>query len=559
MRRIAILSNVTIHFIADKLKDKVNVYVPAGFDTWQQEIFSQESGLYKHCADAVFIILYCNPYGSEWLDMKTGEDMLNTWYRALQCISEKMRNVPVFVSSLCTQNMKISSMEDIPIFDSLKCTWSQFVQELDGAYLFPIDEFAEILGSESFYSSKMWYLSSSPFSVKANKVIADGILQCLDRMAVPRKKCLAIDLDNTIWGGIIGEDTIEGIQLSNHNEGARYYDAQILLREMRRKGVMLAIISKNNLDDVEEVFQKHPYMVLDHEDFVVEIINWNEKSENLNELAKNLNIGLDAIVFLDDNPAEREEVKFRCPQVEVADFPEDTTQLPVFIKKLYEKYFKALETTKEDIQKTGQYKKNVKRQELRKKTTGLNDYLKNLEILVDIHLARDEEMKRVIQLTGKTNQFNLATTRYSMREAMDLKKSDEDDIVVAIMSDRFGDEGLVAVVFIHYADYEAYIEDFLMSCRVMGRSLEKVMIAEIVQWIKKTKASIKTLYSRYIKSQKNSPVEYLYDNLGFEMVNEDTVSDIKMYRADIQKINIEFPPYKSICAFGEEDVKNALC
>ncbi len=552
MKKTAILSNFTVNMIADKLKGKTEVYIPAGFDTWQQEIFDPESELNKRSFDAFFVILYCNPYSSEWMVPEKGEETLHIWHRAIRFLAEKS-NTPIFVSDLCTQNMEILSMKETPASYLLKYQWRKLISDIDGAYIFSIDEMAGALGTDNFYSSKMWYLSTAPFSIKANKLIANEIAQCLNRIAVPRKKCLAIDLDNTIWGGVVGEDGVDGIQLCNHNEGSRYYDAQILLKEMQRKGVMLAIVSKNNFEDVDKVFKEHPHMVLKHEDFVSEEINWNSKSDNLMKLASDLNIGLDSFVFLDDNPAEREEVRARCPEVEVADFPEDTTLLPKAMKEIYDRYFKSLETTKEDTLKTEQYRKNAKRQEIKKKAAGLDDYLKELEITAKIHLMQDGELNRVVQLVGKTNQFNLATTRYSLQEIMNFMSSSKSDIVVAEMEDKFGDEGLVAVIFVRYDGAIAYIDDFLMSCRVMGRNLEKVMMVEICQWIGKARQNIKTIIGRYVKSPKNSPVEYLYDGLGFALVSEDLELGMKMYRADIGGMNIKVPPYKAIYAFGKEE------
>jgi len=199
-------------------------------------------------------------------------------------------------------------------------------------------------------------------------------------------------------------------------------------------------------------------------------------------------------------------VRAGCPEVEVANFPEDTTLLPKTIKEIYDRYFKSLETTKEDTRKTEQYSKNAKRQEIKNKAAGLDGYLKELEITAKIHLMKDGEMNRVVQLVGKTNQFNLSTTRYSSQEVMSFLSSDKSDIVVAQVEDKFGDEGLVAVIFIRYDGDMAYIDDFLMSCRVMGRNLEKVMIAEVCQWIGKTRHNIQSIIGRYIKSHKNSPV-----------------------------------------------------
>ena len=414
--RLALLSNVTVDLLAGMVKKNHEVYLSAGFDTWQQEMIMPTSGLYDFKPETVVVLLHAGAY--EWADIESGCKMIDEWCGAFSALTANLPAVPVFVSSL---DISIPAHYGAEVRNEgyLENYLIERIQELHGngksVYILPVKDAISDLGRNNFYSSKMWYVGSMPYSMKGLAALNDLISRYASVTKGMHKKCIAVDLDNTLWGGVIGEDGVEGIQLSNHKEGARYFDAQKILKKMKGQGVMLAILSKNNVEDVEPVFN-HPDMVLQHEDFVAEVINWEPKPVNIRQLAKDLNIGLDSFVFLDDNPAEREAMKAECPEVTVIDFPKDSSLLPAVLEAAYDEYFLSLEVTGEDAKKTAMYRAETQRKAEMSSATSVEEFLKKLEMTMDIHRMLPEEEKRVVQLVNKTNQFNVTTKRYSEEE-----------------------------------------------------------------------------------------------------------------------------------------------
>ena len=537
--RIALLSNVTVDMLAGMLKKNNDVYLSAGFDTWQQEMIIPYSGLYAYDPEAVFVLLHANAYAETWDDKAKGEALIDEWFGAIQNLCSNLPGVPVFVSSIDISNVRCRYGAEKRTESYLENYLTEKTEELHNAgnniYVLPVKDVINELGHSNFYSSKMWYVGSMPYSIKGLSALSELILRYAGVIKGMHKKCLAVDLDNTLWGGVIGEDGVEGIVLANNKEGARYKDAQRLMKKMKNQGVMLAILSKNNVDDVEPVFS-HPDMVLQHEDFVAEVINWAPKCSNIRELAKNLNIGLDAFVFLDDNPAEREQMKAECPEVTVVDFPKDSSMLPDTVAKIYDDFFLSLEVTGEDAKKTVMYKAESQRKAEMAAATSVEDFYKKLEMRMEIHRMRPDEEKRVTQLTNKTNQFNLTTKRYSEEEIH--KLADQGDVITVRMADKYGDQGLVAVLILKYEEAVAEIDSFLMSCRVMGRKAEDEIIARIKGFLEEK--GIDRLDAAYIRTAKNAPVANLFDNLGFETYggSAEEIGERKDYSVSVSSLPV---------------------
>ena len=530
--RVALLSNVTVDLLAGMLKKTADLYLSAGFDTWQQEMIMPTSGMYDFKPEAVVVLLHAGSY--DWTDLESGLQMMDEWCGAFSALTSNLPGVPVFISSLDI-SIKAHYGAELRIEEKLENYLIERVQELHGnganIYILPVKDAIADLGRNNFYSSKMWYVGSMPYSMKGLSVLNELIVRYISVTKGMHKKCIAVDLDNTLWGGVIGEDGVEGIQLSNHKEGQRYYDTQKILKKMKDQGVMLAILSKNNVEDVEPVY-KHPDMVLRHEDFVAEVINWNPKSANIRQLAKDLNIGLDSFVFIDDNPAEREEMKAECPEVAVIEFPKDTSQLPETVEKAYNDYFLSLEVTGEDAKKTAMYRAESQRKAEMSSATSVEDFLKKLEMVMDIHFMKDEEEKRVTQLTNKTNQFNVTTKRYSEEEIHSLASSDTSDILTVHMADKYGDQGLVSVLILKYEGDEAEIDTFLMSCRVMGRNAEIEIVSKVKELL--VRMGVKRVRATYLKTAKNAPVVELFEKLGFDILS--TSEERKDYSASIESL-----------------------
>lgn len=552
MNRIAVLSNVTIELVLSELKKEFSLYIPAGFDTWQQEVYNHDSGLYQFAPDMICVILYIDAYDEDWMYWEKGKERMGEWLNALKTLCGQTEGTPVFISSL---DIRENSWNTVSLGMSGICLeeyWIREVKKLDHTFVMPLKEIVAEWGRKDFYSSKLWYLGNTPYSMKGSRAVAELIRRSYFYVAGDRKKCLAVDLDNTLWGGVIGEDGVDSLILSNHKEGGRYYDVQKCLKRMKENGVMLVILSKNNPEDVAAVFS-HPYMFLQEDDFVGQKINWNPKTQNIQELAKELNIGLDSFVFLDDNPAERELMKAQCPQVEVIEFPQDTTLLARTVEDAYDKFFKGLYITDEDRDKTVKYQRQWKRKEIQKEADSMEDYLRKLEIIAELNLMEEQDIKRVVQLAGKTNQFNTTTIRYDERHINLLRKSGDTDLIVAKMKDKFGDEGLTATVVLVYKNETAFIESFMMSCRVMSRQFEEVIFHEIVKWIRHTYPKIQKLQAEYRKTAKNKPVENLYESLGFQVKEEKGKESEngyqKIYEVDIKDIKPFHSPYKAVHAF----------
>ena len=537
--KLALLSNVTVDLLAGMLQQNVELYLSPGFDTWQQEAFNTGSGLYANKPDAVVVLLHANAYVDEWRDKAKGTEAIADWCTAVSAIAKNLPGVPVFVSSIDISNVTCYYGAEKRLEAYFENCLIEGVENLHDAglnvYILPVKDAISDMGRKSFYSSKMWYVGSMPYSMKGMTAIAELITRYTSVTKGAKKKCIAVDLDNTIWGGVIGEDGVEGIQLANNKEGARYKDTQRILKKMKDQGVMVAIISKNNVDDVEPVF-KHPDMVLQHEDLVAEVLNWETKTANIRNLAKSLNIGLDAFVMLDDNPAERERMKAECPEVSVIDFPKDTAQLPAAVAKAYDDYFLSLEVTGEDLKKTEMYRAETQRKMEMSSAGSMDEFLKKLEMTMDIHFMKPEEEKRVTQLTNKTNQFNVTTKRYSEEEIHALAEAKDSDIITVHMADKYGDQGLVSVLILKYENDIAEIDTYLMSCRVMGRSAEIEMLARVKELLRQK--GIKTVKAAYIKTAKNAPVLDLYEKLGFETVNGEIkeIGDRKDYATTVESL-----------------------
>lgn len=541
MKKIAYLSNVTVDMVVARLKKLYEVYTSGGYDTWIPEVMDDCSPIYGNGIDAVFLILD----GTEYYGLSY-EETVSKYRLWLSAVQKLVSGVPsyVFVSTVDFNDSQIRSYDEWKDRFKLKSDWYNDLQNIvagqKNTFVLDLDNRITDIGRNNFYSPKMWYMGSMPYSKIGIEVIVDEIKLAMKAAFEPRRKIAVVDLDNTLWGGIIGEDGVNGIALSKHNEGARYYDFQQRLLEMKQHGVVLSINSKNNEEDVVDVF-KHPSMILKRDDFVSVKINWKGKASNIKAIERELNLSEGSFVFIDDNPMERETVKVGCPDVEVLDFPSDTVGLSKFMERAYREYFQLLHTTDEDADKTQMYQAEAKRHNLEASAIDLNSYIETLEMTADIHMMEIKELGRVHQLVNKTNQFNLTTKRYSLKELKEMDADGKSDIFTVHTADKFGDNGLVGVVIVEKEGKEVAIGTFLMSCRVMGRKLEDVVMGCLVNFYKD---SFKKMTASYIKTAKNKPVEGLYEQLGFKLVADD--GRRKLYSLDLKKDFKYAVPYKSV-------------
>lgn len=379
-------------------------------------------------------------------------------------------------------------------------------------------------------------------SPKVAKDFPSWLSKRISEIKGPRKKCLILDLDNTVWGGILGEDGLEGIKIGGDYPGNAFLYFQEALISLSKNGVILSICSKNNEQDVLESWELNPFIKLNNKYISAYRINWNNKADNIREIAKELNIGLDSVVFIDDNPTERELVKQELPMVAVPDFPTHPYELMIFYKQLVETYFRVYELTKEDKSKTEQYKANAKRATEASRFTNIEDFIKSLDIEIDILPADKFNINRIAQMTQKTNQFNLTTHRYTEAEIESFLK--EGYLIYCInVKDRFGDNGITGAVIIKNPEHQSdipQIDSFLLSCRVLGKGIEDVFFKSILKMLERK--GYDKVSASYIPTLKNKQVSNFFDK--FEVITKASDNDTLYYTLSTKRN--EIPSYYKI-------------
>lgn len=386
-----------------------------------------------------------------------------------------------------------------------------------------IVEFTRKYSTEDLFDWKFYFISQMGMNPKLYKEFKAWFGRKLEGIALKRKKCLVLDLDNTLWGGVLGEEGIDGIQIGGDYPGKAFLYFQKALSHLSRSGVILAVCSKNNEQDVIEAWEKNPYMILRKDAFVAYRINWNDKATNIKELAVELNIGLDSFVFVDDNPTERELVKQMLPMVSVPDFPEQPYELPVFFKHLVEDYFKVYSITKEDRQKTEQYKANAARAQLQNSFADFDKYVESLDIQISIEQADEFNIQRIAQMTQKTNQFNLTTKRYTDADVRNFIEKGWRIWCISV-ADKFGDNGITGTVMIAGDE----IDTFLLSCRILGKGIEVAFAQKVCAML--AESGVDLLKAKYIPTTKNAQVKDFYEKCGFtcQVENEDGSKEYSM-------------------------------
>jgi FkbH-like protein len=336
-------------------------------------------------------------------------------------------------------------------------------------------------------------------------------------------KCLVLDLDNTIWGGVVGDDGVEGIVLGQGSAlGEAYVAFQQYARELSRRGVILAVCSKNDEASALEPFDRHPEMVLKRADIASFAANWSDKANNIRAIAQELNVGLDSLVFIDDSPFERDLVRRELPMVAVPEVVDDPTYFATTIADAG--YFEALSVTDEDRERTNQYRDNRDREISRASATDLDSYLRSLDMR--LHQRRFDRvgLRRVVQLINRSNQFNLTTRRYTEDEVRAVMDDPGAFGLQLRLIDRFGDNGVIAIVIGRLqGDGDLYIDTWLMSCRVLGRQVEQATLILIAQEAERLGAH--RLIGHYIPSKKNGMVENHYAKLGFTVIDTDSAGE----------------------------------
>ncbi|MDT3694608.1 MAG: HAD-IIIC family phosphatase [Mucispirillum sp.] len=363
-----------------------------------------------------------------------------------------------------------------------------------------------ILNEKYFYSAKM------ALSIEILPHAAKAVIDVIKAVSGSIKKCVILDLDNTLWGGVIGDDGLGGIQIGELGAGHAFSDFQAYFLELKKRGIVLAVCSKNNEDTAKEPFNSHPEMVLKLSDIAVFVANWEDKASNIKYIKETLNLGYDSFVFIDDNPFERNLVKSVLPDVTVPDMPEDPALYLSYIRSL--NLFETASYSSEDISRTEQYQAEIGRKSLEASYSNIDDYLQSLEMQAEAKAFDEFHYSRIAQLTQRSNQFNLRTIRYTEADIEKISKDDNYLTIYFTLKDKFGDHGLISVAIMKKVDNETlFIDTWLMSCRVLKRGMEEFIVNKMIDIAKKN--GYKTVQGEYIKTPKNAMVEKIYSKLGF--------------------------------------------
>lgn len=560
--KIALLSSFTIDPLRIYLDVKSRllqlfpeIYV-APFNQYQQEILDQKSGLYSFKPDLIILavqadVLVNENFFSDFVKLADVEayqtDILDRMQTIVSILTTRTDTM------ILLNNFIVPSFTPFGILDNKsQCGFRAFFIELNQklaelykesnqVYLVDVEAAAGKHGKLRCSDPKMYYRGSLLFSETFLPIIAEEYMGYIKALKNLTRKCIVLDLDNVLWGGIIGEDGLEGIQLSNNSPGNAYKDFQRTLLSFYNRGVLLAINSKNNAEDAIKAVREHPDMLLREKHFVAMKINWQNKVQNMIELAKEINIGLESMTFIDDNPRERAHMKQSLPQIQVVDMPISPFLYRQTLESLND--FNLLALTDEDRKRGEMYDARKKRKEFRESTSSLEDFLKSLETKIVIKEANKMSLPRIVRMLNKTNQFNLTTRRYTDAEIRKMNETDNEFLIYFLqVSDKLGDEGIVGAAIVRKEPEVWILDSFLLSCRVIGRKVETAFLATLVENAKKQGVSM--LVGEYIPTPKNAPVKDFYSNHGFKKLSQK--GDLYKWKLDLTKQSVEAPEWMDI-------------
>ncbi|MDQ3065750.1 MAG: HAD-IIIC family phosphatase, partial [Actinomycetota bacterium] len=350
------------------------------------------------------------------------------------------------------------------------------------------------------------------------------------------KKVVALDFDGLLWGGVIGEAGLGGIEIGEEGVGLAFQDLQRELLKLHDTGVLLVACSKNNPDDAFEVFERHPGMLLRREHFAAERVNWQDKATNLREIAEELSLGLDSFVFLDDSPVERTWVEQACPEVLVPELPADPSAYPAFLRAA--PWFARISTTEADQNRAASYREQGRRRQSQQAAVSVEDFLVSLEQEAMIEPVHEGSLARAAQLCQRTNQFNATTKRYTAADLERMIADSDYELFTLAVRDRFGDSGITGLAILHHEGEHAVVDTFLMSCRILGRRLEDAFLAVLAERASARGAT--TLVGLFEPTAKNGLAAGFYADRGFEAAGDG------VFQRDLQTGGIEAPPQIAI-------------
>jgi FkbH-like protein len=381
---------------------------------------------------------------------------------------------------------------------------------------------ASAVGLQRWYDERQWFWGRLAFAPSLVPLYSDFVSRLLAAVRGKSRKCLVLDLDNTLWGGVVGDDGVDELALSEGDpRGEAYLAVQTMALQLKERGIVLAICSKNDEETARAPFRSHPGMLLKEQDIAIFIANWNDKASNLRTISEKLSLGLDSMVLLDDNPAERALVRQTLPMVGVPELGDPS----LFVQTVLSAgYFEAITFSQEDRARAAHYQANANREALMAGTTDMESFLRSLNMEIRFRPFDPGGRKRIAQLINKTNQFNLTTRRYTEHQVCEMEARADVFTLQVALSDQFGDNGTIGIVISREETNGWEIDTWLMSCRVLNRRVEECVCNHLVESARHR--GVQRIRGRYIPTPRNGIVRPLYQKLGFQLVSRDDQEEI---------------------------------
>lgn len=517
------------------------------FNAYAQEILDPKSTLYRFNPDAaVLAVLTRDVAPGLWRGESAPDDVLarfGVWVDTFRqhskaaLIVHSLEVPPVPCAGILDAQREDNAAEVIQrINRGLRALAAQH----PGVYILDYDALVARHGRESWGDARKWLTVRLPVASANLPYLAAEWLRFLHPLSGKVAKCVAVDLDNTLWGGVIGEDGLNGIRLGAEYPGAAFQELQRALLHLSHRGILLAVASKNNPADAMEALAGHPGMILKPRDFAAMRVNWNDKAQSLREIAAELNIGLDTVAFLDDNPVERQHIHQQAPEAIVIHLPEDPMGYARAVRDC--PWFERLSLSEEDRHRSEYYAAQRERVTLERTVTSKEDFYRSLEQVAEIAPVNAQTLARASQLTQKTNQFNLTTRRYTEQDLGVIAANPDSRVWTLRVKDRYADNGLVAVAIARFQGEICEIDSFLMSCRVIGRTVETALLAHLAADARHRGA--KVLQGWFRPTRKNAPARDFYSDHSFEIDRQ--TDDGVLWRLDLAKHEIHTPEWITV-------------
>lgn len=562
---ITVLSNIIIHQIKEILEyplrsEGINANVEIG----DYDNIVQDSKKYQDSNIAIIFLELCNiidglQFKIELLNDDQLDEILEKTKSEIDLVLQNLEKTSLVLINkftslhFCSFNIRKNNLEELAdqLNKYLENKISVNVRLVDLEKMITNVRGGNSLDLRYYYSSKALY------TVAFFKAYAEYIRPFIMSANGKAKKALIFDCDNTLWKGILGEDGFDNIEMSSRTkDGAVFSEIQAMALALNKQGILIGLCSKNNPGDVDEVIETHPDMQLRDEHITINKSNWSDKVSNLKEIAQELNIGLDSLVFVDDSSFEVNLIREQLPEITVLQVPERLYEYPKMIRENIGLFYN-LSFTAEDRKKIEMYKHQVKRETVKKEFTNIEGYLASLELKMTIHLDDESIIPRMSQMSQKTNQFNLTTKRYAEGDIKSFIEIDDSVVFAFSVSDKFGDSGVTGLCIINFdtINKTADIDTFLMSCRIIGRNIEYAFMDYIIDMIKEKKINV--IKTKYIKTPKNEQVKEFYDKCSFSLT--ESCDSVRNYTLDINNYKSRQLNYIEVVNGKENGRANKEC